>query len=151
MTKSFRILVFMTLAAAVILPSIEGMNPRKLDATTPTTTNPVGSLKDDIKCGSCPCGTICYTSPPPPSPPPPHKKPSPSHGKNCPPPPSGVGGGGVTIQAPPDNIYISGSPTDVYPVNQSISAARRRLTVAPELLVLSGFLCLLASFLVNFI
>ncbi|KAI3714354.1 hypothetical protein L1987_72952 [Smallanthus sonchifolius] len=138
MTIAFRIMVAMMFVAAVVPPPlVKAVNVRKLDDTT------VGSPNDEIKCGSCPCGTTCYTSPPPPSPPPPSppppKKPTPSPGLNCPPPPKRGGGGGG--QAPPNYNYITGPPGDIYPVVQSVSAARRSFTAAPvHLLVASGLL-----------
>ncbi|KAL4569418.1 hypothetical protein LXL04_025054 [Taraxacum kok-saghyz] len=149
MAIAFRSMFLIILVVAVVNPStIKAMNPRKLDDTT----TGVGSPDDQIKCGSCPCGTTCYASPPPPSPsppppssPPPPKKPSPSPGLNCPPPPyGGGGGGGGGGKAPPNYIYITGPPGDLYPVVQSISAADRSFTVVPPLLVLSGLMGLLA-------
>ncbi|KAI3825103.1 hypothetical protein L1987_06579 [Smallanthus sonchifolius] len=141
MTIAFGVVVvFMTLAVALVPLPIKAVNPPQLNDTTPITTN---QLKDEIKCGECPCGTTCYSSPPPPPPcpppPPPPKKPSPTPGVNCPPPPKGGSG-----HAPPDYIYITGPPKDLYPAVQSISAARRSFTVAPPLLVLFGLLGVLA-------
>ncbi|KAI3811973.1 hypothetical protein L1987_16672 [Smallanthus sonchifolius] len=146
MTIAFRIMVAMILVAAMVPPPVKAVNPRKLDDTT------IGSPNDEIKCGGCPCGTTCYTSPPPPPPsppppspslPPPPKKQTPTPGVNCPPPPSRGGGGGG--QAPPNYIYITGPPGDIYPVVQSVSAARRCFTAAPVLLlVASGLLGMLA-------
>ncbi|KAI3729352.1 hypothetical protein L6452_18008 [Arctium lappa] len=145
MAIAFRMIFLVILAVAMVTAPIKAMNPRKLDET-----NPVGSTDDQIKCGSCPCGQTCYTSPPPPpppspSPPPPAKKPSPTPGLNCPPPPSGGGGGGGGGggKTPPNYIYIAGPPGDLYPVVQSVSDGRRRFTVAPPLLVLSGLLGIL--------
>ncbi|KVH96246.1 hypothetical protein Ccrd_001658 [Cynara cardunculus var. scolymus] len=149
MAIAFRMIFLVIMAVAMVTAPIEAMNPRKLDDTTPANTNPVGSPDDDqMKCGSCPCGKTCYSSPPPPppspSPPPPApKKPSPTPGLNCPPPPSGGGGGGGGGKAPPDYIYITGPPGDLYPVVQSVSDGRRSFTVAPSLLVLSGLLGML--------
>ncbi|KAI3502555.1 hypothetical protein L1887_30695 [Cichorium endivia] len=148
MTIAFRIMFFVVLTVAVVPAMIKAMNPRKLDETT----NPVGSPDDQIKCGSCPCGTTCYTSPPPPSPPPPTPSPPPPPKKkpptpsvNCPPPPyGGGGGGGGSGQAPPNYIYITGPPGDIYPVVQSVSAAGRSYTVALLVAVLSGLLGMLA-------
>ncbi|KAL7610195.1 hypothetical protein Lser_V15G11701 [Lactuca serriola] len=149
MMTAFQIMFLIILAMAVIPSTIKAMNPRKLDETT----NPVGTPDDQIKCGSCPCGTTCYTSPPPPSPsppppsppPPPKKKPPPSSGANCPPPPySGGGGGGGGGLAPPNYIYITGPPGDLYPVVQSISGGDRSFTVVLPLLVLSGLVGMVA-------
>ncbi|KAL8196409.1 hypothetical protein R6Q57_024704 [Mikania cordata] len=139
MTIAFRIMVSMILVAAVVTHTIKAVNPRKLDDTTV-----VGSPNDEVKCGTCPCGTTCYTSPPPPPPPsppppPPPKKQTPTPGGNCPPPPYSGGGG----KAPPNYIYIAGPPGDLYPIVQSVSAACRSFTAA-LLLVTSGLLGMLA-------
>nr|GEY25304.1 sulfated surface glycoprotein 185-like [Tanacetum cinerariifolium] len=159
MSTPFRIALFTILALLVVLPSpIQAMKSRKLDETTTSPPN------DEIKCGSCPCGTTCYASPPPPkpsppppSPPPPPKKPSPA---NCPPPPysgggggggggSGGGGGGSggggSGYAPPNYIYITGPPGDIYPVSQSTSDAPMRFAAMQAVLVvfgLVGMICL---------
>ncbi|KAK1437668.1 hypothetical protein QVD17_03464 [Tagetes erecta] len=128
----FRIItntVFILLILVLIIsPPIKA----SIDDTTP------GSPNDEIKCGTCPCGTTCYASPPPPvpsppppSPPPPPKKQSPT---NCPPPPSHGG------QAPPNYIYITGPPGDIYPVVQSVNGGLRFFTVPPSVVVAFGLL-----------
>ncbi|XP_071694014.1 uncharacterized protein [Rutidosis leptorrhynchoides] len=163
MSLSFRIMVFMIVAASVLSSPMKSKSLRKLDDTTPAATN---QPNDEVKCGSCPCGTTCYSSPPPPapsppppapsppppSPPPPSppKKPSPSPGVYCPPPPYSGGGGGSSGgsgKAPPNYIYVSGPPGDIYPVVQSVSAARRSFTVAiPQLMVVVGLIMGMIAF-----
>ncbi|KAK1423117.1 hypothetical protein QVD17_18412 [Tagetes erecta] len=129
MSIASRILVFITLTLVVVPPLIIATNP--------------GSPNTQFKCGDCPCGTTCYTSPPPPkqSPPPPSPPPPPkTPGFNCPPPPESSGGGAGL--APPDYIYIAGPPKDLYPVVQSISYAHRRFMVVKEHLMVFGLLLL---------
>ncbi|XP_028759056.1 leucine-rich repeat extensin-like protein 2 [Neltuma alba] len=100
---------------------------RKLDETTV----PAG----DRKCS--PCGD--YSSPPPPppalpppSPPPPSPKKSPS--QYCPPPPP-----------PPSFIYITGPPSNLYPVDENFNSASRR-SFLPAAAVLPGLVTLLLGF-----
>ncbi|KAJ0489989.1 hypothetical protein HanRHA438_Chr12g0560811 [Helianthus annuus] len=150
MTISYRIMVVMNMILLImavsvsVSPQVNAVNVRKLDDTT------VGSPNDEIKCGDCPCGTTCYSSPPPPkpsppppSPPPPPKKQTPTP-VNCPPPPCRGGCGGGGGHAPPDYIYITGPPGDLYPVVQSVNAAHRWSTVTAPVLVVAGLLGMLA-------
>ncbi|KAK1390056.1 hypothetical protein POM88_018234 [Heracleum sosnowskyi] len=114
------------------IASTNGLNdPRRLqESSVPVDPN------SGLKCGGCPsCNTPCTQSPPslpPPSPPPPSpkkkSKPSPN---NCPPPPE-------------SNIYMTGPPGNLYPVDSNYSSASRTLLAGLSLLVGYGFLSFLA-------
>ncbi|KAM0012268.1 hypothetical protein Hdeb2414_s0054g00755221 [Helianthus debilis subsp. tardiflorus] len=184
MMITFRIMVLMILALAAVTLPINAMNPRNLEVTTPTTTNHVGSLKLEIKCGHCdysppppPKPSPPPPSPPPPSPPPPEEHcppppppppeeycpppppppkeycppPPPPPEENCPPPPSPpknppstpcLNSPCLNSPPPPFNVGIDiyGPPSQLYPIMETISAARRSFTMPPLLLVLFGLL-----------
>nr|XP_043625917.1 pollen-specific leucine-rich repeat extensin-like protein 3 [Erigeron canadensis] len=141
-----RVFVLVILALLTTTP-IEGMINRKLNDATTTVTK-----DDQIKCGGCPCNNPCYPttasppppSPPPPSPPPAPKLPTPTPGLNCPPPPTTTTGGGYAF-SPPEYIYTTGPPGNVYPTNPYFSGAHRNLWAGPPLLMIFGLLVSVVS------
>ncbi|KAI4313796.1 hypothetical protein L6164_026747 [Bauhinia variegata] len=119
------LILFIVCATA---PSVNGLNPRKLDETTvPTAPNGDGN-----------CTPCSYSSPPPPPPPaiPPPSSPPPSPKKPpssyCPPPPPGP------------YLYITGPPGNLYPVDENFNgASRHNRSFASALPALVVFLSLL--------
>ncbi|CAH9096018.1 unnamed protein product [Cuscuta epithymum] len=132
--------VFLFVALAAAIPSDGSPIHRKLEED--------GVPGEENKCGGCPCNAPCYSPPsvsppppssPPPSPPPPPKKPPTTY---CPPPPPSGGGydapAVLSPPTPPQYVYGTGGPGNLYPVDQSFSGAGKRSGFSRRIAVLVG-------------
>ncbi|XVE92047.1 hypothetical protein REPUB_Repub01dG0063600 [Reevesia pubescens] len=125
---------------ATVAYPIKGLESRKLDESTVPGDEGVKCTPSCIQSPPPPSPPL--PSPPPPSPPPPSPpvlpppKPKKSPTQDCPPPPSGP--------SPPDFLYLTGPPGNLYPIEQNFGGANRNLKVGLLALVSGFFLVLLA-------
>ncbi|KAL9679849.1 hypothetical protein QQ045_017720 [Rhodiola kirilowii] len=118
-TLLFFFLTHLIIQTPIITAAANQIQQRKLLDETPT---------GEIKCGGCSsCSNPCAQSPPPPSPPPPPPSPPKKPPTvNCPPPPAPY-------------IYITGPPSDLYPVDPYYYGSAGRLTAGFVAFVSSVF------------